>query len=399
MKRRQFLHASAGLLTTTSLSGCLPAGTGQSPDTSTGNAEALPVTVPELTPYEARPDRIIAFNVCTRPFRAQGPRIESEQIGRNTVVHNYGHGGSGWSLSWGSATLATELALATGQDAIAVVGCGAIGLTTAITAQRAGLKVNIYAKERPPYVRSSYATGVWSPESRICTLPYAEAFAEKWERMVRISHRRFQTLLGQPGHPVEWTSIYHLSDNPFNAEADEHGESNEPEYPAFTRKLIPDLTPASLELTDKPHPFHVNYVRRSPLMLFNISTYSHLLMEEFHAGGGEIHTFELKDTDDFMSFDERTVINCTGYGARDLLGDESITPVRGQTCKMIPQPELNYGIRYDDKHVYAYPRRDGVLVQAGSPTDFGNPEASVDPMESISAVERLADVMLPLVKN
>ena len=42
------------------------------------------------------------------PFRAQGPRIEAEQIGDTLVVHNYGHGGSGWSLSWGSANLAMQ---------------------------------------------------------------------------------------------------------------------------------------------------------------------------------------------------------------------------------------------------------------------------------------------------
>jgi threonine dehydrogenase-like Zn-dependent dehydrogenase len=58
-------------------------------------------------------------------------------IGDTLVVHNYGHGGSGWSLlgqrggggGQGSVVLPSE---------IAVVGCGIIGLTTAVVAQRAG---------------------------------------------------------------------------------------------------------------------------------------------------------------------------------------------------------------------------------------------------------------------
>ena len=48
-----------------------------------------------------------------------------------------------------------QMASLTGVKTIAVLGCGAIGLTTAIQAQRKGMKVTIYAKERPPYVRLS----------------------------------------------------------------------------------------------------------------------------------------------------------------------------------------------------------------------------------------------------
>jgi D-amino-acid oxidase len=42
--------------------------------------------------------------VCVRPARDGGVRIEVEQLrdGRR-LIHNYGHGGSGFSLSWGCA--------------------------------------------------------------------------------------------------------------------------------------------------------------------------------------------------------------------------------------------------------------------------------------------------------
>ena len=80
----------------------------QTPATATGLAwyDAMPA----LEPIRAHTDRLFRITVCLRPFRAQGPRIEAERIGDKLVVHNYGHGGSGWSLSWGSSALAIERA-------------------------------------------------------------------------------------------------------------------------------------------------------------------------------------------------------------------------------------------------------------------------------------------------
>jgi len=47
---------------------------------------------------------VLAERVGLRPFRKSGVRLESERLrdGR-TVIHNYGHGGSGFTLSWGCA--------------------------------------------------------------------------------------------------------------------------------------------------------------------------------------------------------------------------------------------------------------------------------------------------------
>ncbi|MCR6658623.1 MAG: hypothetical protein NVV72_04495 [Asticcacaulis sp.] len=54
---------------------------------------------PPLIPIHTDPAQVFRTTVCLRPFRAAGPRIESETVGRKQVIHNYGHGGSGWSLS------------------------------------------------------------------------------------------------------------------------------------------------------------------------------------------------------------------------------------------------------------------------------------------------------------
>jgi hypothetical protein len=44
----------------------------------------------QLSPLRASVDRITRITVCTRPFRAQGPRLDVEKVGTKTVVHNYG---------------------------------------------------------------------------------------------------------------------------------------------------------------------------------------------------------------------------------------------------------------------------------------------------------------------
>jgi D-amino-acid oxidase len=55
--------------------------------------------------------RVLAERVGLRPFRKSGVRVESDRLrdGR-TVLHNYGHGGSGFTLSWGCANKVFQLA-------------------------------------------------------------------------------------------------------------------------------------------------------------------------------------------------------------------------------------------------------------------------------------------------
>ncbi|TPV56905.1 FAD-binding oxidoreductase [Aestuariibacter sp. GS-14] len=391
MQRRHFIKQAVGAGLAGSLLGCA----GRQPATVYHpplSPIELPLSLPPLEKVEARSDRIVAMNVCTRPFRAMGPRTDVEVMGNKTVIHNYGHGGSGWSLSWGAAALAEKQIQAETNTPVAVVGCGAIGLTTAIACQRAGYQVTIYAKERPPYVRSSYATGIWSPDSRIVTLEHASGYAQTWQWMARLSYLRFQTLLGLPGHPVEWTTMFRMADKPFS-EKGGHNIPGEPPYPAYQHELLNDLTPKARNVPTELNPFATPYVRQFPLLMFNISAYSQYLLDVFTRNGGVIVHRELRQQDDFKHFDEPVIVNCTGYGAKTLLNDDTITPVRGQTCKLIPQPGLQYGIQYFDKHTSFYPRRDGILVQAGAEGDFNNPQANIDPAESIAAVNAIADIM------
>src|SRR5262245_25112572 len=69
-------------------------------------------------------DRIIRATVGLRPHRPSGFVLRAEKLDAKTLLHNFGHGGSGMSLSWGTGQLAAEMALQQPDRRAAVIGCG-----------------------------------------------------------------------------------------------------------------------------------------------------------------------------------------------------------------------------------------------------------------------------------
>jgi glycine/D-amino acid oxidase-like deaminating enzyme len=345
-------------------------------------------------PIRAELDRIFRITVCLRPFRAAGPRLDVERVGDKTVVHNYGHGGSGWSLSWGSSSVAVEKAMATGEHDIAVIGCGALGMTSAILLQQAGAKVTIYAKERPPDVRSSRATGSWTPDSRIAlTNSASPEFPALWEKMCRKSFHTYESYLGLAGNPVEWTDRYTLSDEVPGREQAKPGNDDTLGF-AHYQSRVTDLAPHSHDLPPGTHPFPTRYASRNASLTFNIAGYSRRLINDFLIEGGKIEHLELHTPSELSQLAQKTIINATGYGARALWKDESIVPVRGQIAWLIPQPEVNYGIICNDVNILA--RRDGIVVQGfkGEMEGYNDTNEQPDRAQAEAAVKVVADLYL-----
>jgi len=397
--RRQFLTRTGAALLGGALGGCGTSVLETKGAAAPAGPSASGAATLQLPRILASPDRITRITVCTRPFRAEGPRLDVEQMQEKTVVHNYGHGGSGWSLSWGSSTIATERALATGERRIAVIGCGALGLTSALLLQRAGAHVTIYAKELPPNVRSSLATGVWSPDSRICLEPHATpAFKQTWERMARRSFETYQSLLGLPGEPVEfidWYSVFDAAPAAGGApiQIGSAAADSRPRFADLQAELIGDLIPRSTDYAPGTHSLGARHLRRNSLMMFNLSAYARMLMEDFLTNGGRIEIEEFHAPADFARLAEKTLINATGYGARALLGDQSVTPVRGQLAHTIPQSGIGYGLQYQD--VAFVPRRDGLVFQvigADNYYGFGDAGTTPDRAEAEHAINTVASL-------
>lgn len=391
--RRRLLRGAAGLggMGLLGLGGCVTA-SGQVAIGATG-APPFHDPVPTLAPIRAHPDRIFDITVCTRPFRAQGPRLDTETIGDALIVHNYGHGGSGWSLSWGSSAIAVQKAMAGSPREIAVVGCGALGLTSAILAQRAGAAVTIYARDLYPQVRSARATGSWTPDSRIALKDAAgPAFGALWEQMARTSWKTYRDYLGLPGDPVVFNDRYTVSDVDPNA-PDRPRPVDPLGFGDDYHHLIDDLTPGRELLPVGSSPFDAPYVFRTSSMMFNLRSYGHLLMADFLAAGGRFVRTEFHEPGELARLKEKVVINCPGYAARQWWKDQSVVPVRGQIGWLIPQPEVTYGLQYD--YVSLLPRTDGIVVQAvegGDMKGYNDDSETPDRAETMTAlakVERL----------
>lgn len=345
-----------------------------------------------FAPLLTDPGRLSRITVCTRPFRALGPRIEAETVGDKRVVHNYGHGGSGWSLAWGSAAAARDLALEGGQRRVAVIGCGALGLTAALQILRAGAQVTIYSAERAPYTRSARATGVWSPDSRIAAEDAVSAdFPARWEAMARRSWDDHHAFVGLDGDPVRFIDQYNPRPAPGSGGA--VGPEPTPGRVGFVNYAdrLRGLTPRSRALTPAEHPFPVASATVFPQMTFNVAEYARQLTEAFLMEGGRIVQRVFHHPSELADLAEPVVVNCTGYGARALFGDESIIPVRGQIAWLTPQPELSYALYY--RGVSMVPRADGIVIQANGRNQmvgYGVDDETPDRAEAEQALAALA---------
>jgi len=385
MSRRGLLQAS---LLGSVLAGCSTAPVGSSFDAG-----------PPLVPIRARTDRIFDIAVCLRPFRPAGPRVDTERLGDTLVVHNYGHGGSGWSLSWGSSARAVRMAMQASPSEVAVIGCGALGLTSAILAQRAGARVTIYAREQLPQTTSARATGEWTPDSRIALAHAAGPdFAAVWEEMARTAFKTHRDYLGLPGTPVEWIDQYAVSYESPPSVSSAPPASNAPPAMDFAayRNRINDLTPKWRRLPADTTPFKGASVSRSEIMIFNIADYGHTLLNDFFIAGGQFRRAEFHAPWQIAALGKKVVINCTGYGARALWKDETLTPVRGQIARLIPQSDVRYGLVY--RQVLAVPRRDGIVVQSfegGEMKGYGDANETPERAEAEQAVMTLAELFSP----
>jgi glycine/D-amino acid oxidase-like deaminating enzyme len=285
--------------------------------------------------------------------------VEAERFGNKLLVHNYGHGGGGVTLSWGTASLAVDLArdfVATSKRRrrFAVLGCGVSGLSTARLLQRRFQNgpgtVTIYAKDLPPDTTSNVAGAWWSPTS-----VYEEStakFNEQFRRASQISNRAFQLLVG-PEYGVRWIDSFELSRNEFSLQRELPGGN--------------DLYPAHQVHRDPQNYFGFPFVREYSTMLIEPSIYLSALLRDFYIAGGRVVVKEFRNRREIARLPEPVVFNCTGLGSRDLFDDQELEPVRGQIEVLLPQAEVDYAYLSSG---YMFPRRDGVVL--GGTWDHGD---------------------------
>ena len=314
----------------------------------TGSAALLSAcaTVPRreactpLPPVEVDPARVLRAYACLRPYRASGFVVRRDQLGDKALVHNYGHGGAGITLSWGSSKLAAELGLAGHSGPVAVIGAGVMGLTTARLAQEAGFPVTIYAAELPPETTSNGAAGQWGPTGHYRESAVTPAWRAQYRSALATSWRRFQAL-DHDRYGIRWLPTY--------TEADRVGPPGlEPYYPG------------SRLLTYGEHPFPERNIAVYRTMYVEVDRYLAALVEDVLRAGGEIRVRRFAAPAELAELPETLIFNCTGLGSHMLFGDTELGPARGQIVVLQPQPEVLYALTAGGG--YMFPRPDGILL-------------------------------------
>jgi D-amino-acid oxidase len=316
-------------------------------------------------------DRVIRTITGLRPFRPSGFVVRGEKQGEKTVIHNYGHGGAGITLSWGTAQLAVEEGAKSEARDCAVLGCGVVGLSTARLLQLRGYNPVIYAKEMPPLTTSNVSGGYWDPVTLFDQERVTPEFRRQLVEAARFAIQRFQSLAGDP-YGVRWLPVYSLS-------------SNGPVTPAPPESVyseIEPLFPETQRLGPGQHPFGALYARKRYSMLIEPSIYLNALVRDFQIAGGRIVIRDFHAPEEIAALREAVIYNCTGLGARMLFGDQELTPVKGQLVFLLPQAEVEY-MTVGPGDIYMFPRHDGVLL--GGTHDRDVWDTSVDP----AATERI----------
>src|SRR6476661_2875276 len=348
LDRRTFAAGSAALL-----AGCATVG-------SRRYAGCTP-----LPPVDVDPDRVIRTVAGLRPYRPQGFVVRRDQLGGKALVHNYGHGGGGITLSWGSSRLATELGLPGHGGPVAVLGAGIMGLSTARLVQDAGFPVTIYTAALPPDTTSNIAGGQFHPFGVFRDGEVTDAFKAQFARALDYSWRRFQIMVGDD-YGIRWLPTYVQSDSP-------------------EEKVIATFPPINRMLTAAQHPFPAASMRRYDTMYVETGRYLRQMVRDVQVAGGKIEVRRFATPADIAALPESLVFNCTGLGSGDLFGDTDLHPVRGQLAILEPQAEVRYAYLGDG---YMFPRPDGILLGGTFEVDQWDPTPQPADIDRILAVHK-----------
>lgn len=319
-------------------------------------------------------DAVIRVIVGHRPYRPQGFRVEREQFDDKIVIHNYGHGGGGLSLGWGSSALALHEAAGLAPGDVAVIGSGIMGLCTARLLQDAGWSVTIYTRDVYRHTTSNVAAGEWSPFSTYEPDQVDAAFLARLDWAARVSHHAYTNLTG-PKYGIRWLESYELT-------AAMPGATDHSSWG--------DLFAYQATLSPGQHPFGQWYAKRVVTMQIDPGTLLRQLTQDFQLAGGRFVMQTFADRAAVLALRERVIFNCTGLGAAALFDDSNLVPAKGQLVYLPPDPSVDYmtaggGYGGANGFLHMFPRGDVLLL--GGIFKPGDGSRGVEPDETVRIVE------------
>lgn len=265
---------------------------------------------------------------------------------------------------------------------IAVVGAGAVGLSTAVQIQKLlpSVSLTIIADKFTSETTSSGAAGIFNPTlSKTPGVPVSVLrtwLQDSWQHYHELVH---SSDAGQAG--VQMLSGFRFVNNPEknHLEADcvyQHlplGENQLNMFPGDQYKYGWFVTTVTVESTK----------------------YLPYLMKQFQSKGGHILKRKLSSLEELVGQYD-VVVNCTGLGSMDLLGDEKLIPNRGHLIK-VKAPWLKHFVYTgDDYTCYIIPGHDVVTI-GGTRTSY-DVDMKIRPEDSQKILANACKVV-PSLKN
>jgi D-amino-acid oxidase len=219
---------------------------------------------------------------------------------------------------------------------VTVVGCGVIGLTSAIRLQERGFHVVIVTRDIPPHVTSAVAGAMW--------YGYGMEMYPRRQKWAKASLDAYLQLNQAEGEScgVLLRKIMEVYPQPVP-------------LPWFK-----DLIPACerVTATKLPTGYADGFLIEVPVV--ETPTYLRYLVDRFCEHGGLIEQRTVKSLTELVEKHE-LIVNCTGVWARYVADDPAVHPLRGQVIK-VDLPDIPHGFMDDYSFTYIYPRNDGVVL-------------------------------------
>lgn len=251
---------------------------------------------------------------------------------------------------------------------VTIIGAGVIGLTTAIRLAESGRRVEVVARAFSPHTTSDVAAAVW--------YPFRAGPADAVARWALRSYAVLGALAADPATGiavVEGREYAHdvVPDEPWHDHVD-----------GF-RQLPPG---------EVPPPFRHGIAFRAPVV--QMPRYLAWLHERATALGVAFrtHAFDAGELSALVAAGA-VVVNCTGLGARELVGDGTLYAIRGQIVRVAPghAPHFVQATRPPQPVTYVIPRADCTVL--GGSTDVGREDLAVDPAEAAAIRARCVALM------
>ena len=251
----------------------------------------------------------------------------------------------------------------TSRRDVTVVGAGVVGLTCALRLAEAGHGVQVVARDRGDATTSSVAAAVWYPYRALpyeLVLGWAETSYQEFVGLARVEPaagvrlRAGTELLRDDGPDPWWASA------------------------------VPDL----VKVTGEPHvpaEFAIGWRFTAPVV--DMSRYLPWLESRLAAPGIVPKHADLAHLAEPRLVGE-VVVDCSGLGARTLVPDPSVTPVRGQVV-VVEQVGLDEWVVDDGDGrapTYVVPRVDDVVV--GGTAEEGADDLAVDDATAAGILQR-----------